>query len=116
MMKSINLILASFTASGLACQHDHHHYDLFHGLQYKLERRQEAAAPLALDANEAILSNSFDNVSIESWSYYYTHGLHWAGTNKSMAQWTVDRWNENGFQARLTEYCITSHSWRTPHD
>jgi N-acetylated-alpha-linked acidic dipeptidase len=105
-MKSIALILASFAASGLACQHDYNHYDSFQGLQHTLVRRQEATEPLALDANEAILSGSFDNTSLESWSYYYTHGLHWAGTNKSMAQWTVDRWNENGFHARLTEYCI----------
>ena len=71
-----------------------------------LLRRQDAVTfPPVLTENEAILSASFDNVSIAEWSYYYTHGLHVAGTNKTIAQWTVDRWNENGFSARLVEYC-----------
>lgn len=58
-----------------------------------------------LDANEAILSGSIDNSTIETWSYYYTHGLHLAGTNESMAQWTADRWSEYGFDSSLAEYC-----------
>lgn len=71
-------------------------------------RRQDAVAfPPVLDENESILANSFDNTSLATWSYYYTHGLHVAGTNKSMAQYTADRWNENGFTASLAEYCMT---------
>ena len=58
-----------------------------------------------LQPNEAILADSFDNVTLDQWSYYYTHGLHLAGTNKSMAQWTADRWAENGFMSGLAEYC-----------
>jgi N-acetylated-alpha-linked acidic dipeptidase len=61
--------------------------------------------PPVLDANEALLSGSIDNTSLDEWSYYYTHGLHWAGTNKTMAQWTADRWSENGFDTSLAEYC-----------
>lgn len=69
-------------------------------------RRQDVVAfPPVLDENESILANSFDNTSIATWSYYYTHGLHVAGTNRTMAQWTADRWNENGFTANLVEYC-----------
>jgi N-acetylated-alpha-linked acidic dipeptidase len=67
----------------------------------------------ALDANEATLLQSFDSVSISDWSYYYTHGLHVAGTNKSMAQWTADRWNEFGFTAGLAEYCRLLSDART---
>ena len=68
------------------------------------------AAPLApfppqLTEEESILVNSFDSESIRATSYYYTHGLHIAGTNESMAQWTADRWAENGFDSRLIEYC-----------
>ncbi len=74
-----------------------------------LVRRQDAVAfPPVLDENESILANSFDNTTLDTWSYYYTHGLHLAGTNKTMAQWTADRWNENGFTASLAEYCTTS--------
>jgi hypothetical protein len=78
-------------------------------------RRQDPVTfPPVLNDNEAILSNSFDNTSIDTWSYYYTHGLHVAGTNRSMAQWTADRWNEFGFKASLAEYCMKSHSWGGP--
>lgn len=70
-------------------------------------RRQDAVAfPPVLDANESILAKSFDNTSIATWSYFYTHGLHVAGTNRTMAQWTADRWSENGFTANLVEYCM----------
>lgn len=70
-------------------------------------KRQAANAtfPPALDPNEQILINSFDNTSISTWSYYYTHGDHIAGRNKSMAQWTADKWASYGFTSRLDEYC-----------
>jgi N-acetylated-alpha-linked acidic dipeptidase len=71
-----------------------------------IARRQDAVAfPPVLDENESILVNSFDRTSLATWSYYYTHGLHVAGTNRTMAQYTADRWNENGFTAGLAEYC-----------
>jgi hypothetical protein len=33
------------------------------------------------------------------------HGAHLAGQNKTMAQWTADKWSEYGFKSRLDEYC-----------
>ncbi|PSN68829.1 N-acetylated-alpha-linked acidic dipeptidase-like protein 2 [Corynespora cassiicola Philippines] len=62
--------------------------------------------PPVLDPNEQILLDSFDNTSIATWSYYYTHGDHIAGRNKTMAQWTADRWSEYGFASRLDEYYV----------
>lgn len=59
-----------------------------------------------MTSDEAVLANSFDNNTIETWNYYYTHGAHLAGTNRTMAQWTADRWAENGFQSRLDEYTV----------
>lgn len=78
----------------------------------QLVRRQDPVSffPPVWDENESILANSFETTSLDTWSYYYTHGLHVAGTNKSMAQWTVDRWNENGFTASLAEYCMPQTS------
>ncbi|KAJ4365411.1 hypothetical protein N0V95_000462 [Ascochyta clinopodiicola] len=71
-------------------------------------KRQAANAtfPPVLDPNEQILINSFDNTSISTWSYYYTHGDHIAGRNKSMAQWTADKWESYGFTSRLDEYYV----------
>ncbi|KAJ4410514.1 hypothetical protein N0V91_002000 [Didymella pomorum] len=68
--------------------------------------KRQANFPPVLDANEQILINSFDNTSISTWSYYYTHGDHIAGRNESMAQWTADKWAEYGFTSRLDEYYV----------
>lgn len=74
--------------------------------------RRAAAYPPQLTDQESILVNSFDNASISESSYYYTHGVHLAGTNKSQAQWTADRWASFGLQSRLIEYCeIMNHYW-----
>lgn len=89
------LIYASF-ASG--CIRDH----AFHRPKSLVKRQITPRVPLTTD--ESVLSSSFDSNTIEDWSYYYTHGAHLAGTNRTMAQWTADRWSENGFQARLDEY------------
>ncbi|KAL8832430.1 MAG: hypothetical protein Q9170_004888 [Blastenia crenularia] len=89
------LLLATIASS---CVRDHH----FHRPRSIAKRQSTPLVPLTSD--EAILTNSFDNNTIDQWNYYYTHGAHLAGTNKTMAQWTVDRWSENGFQARLDEY------------
>lgn len=70
-----------------------------------LQKRQETPFPPVLTEHEAILVNSIDNVTLEEWNYYYAHSYHLAGTNKTIAQWTADRWTENGFNARLVEYC-----------
>ncbi|EXJ79078.1 hypothetical protein A1O3_08579 [Capronia epimyces CBS 606.96] len=104
-MKPVHcLSLLAFQALCVAAgQHEHPHSTVFNPHR-ALWKRQEAAFPPTLDQNEAILANSFDNASLETWSYYYTHGLHLAGTNKTIAQWTADRWNEFGFSAKLVEY------------
>ncbi|KAF2712712.1 N-acetylated-alpha-linked acidic dipeptidase-like protein 2 [Pleomassaria siparia CBS 279.74] len=71
-----------------------------------IKRQADVTFPPVLDANEQILLDSFDNTSISTWSYYYTHGDHIAGRNKTMAQWTADRWTEYGFASRLDEYHV----------
>lgn len=92
-------------AVATACQHEIQHVERFHGLQDRLAKRQEASTfPPELDENEALLLDSFEAADIDTWSYYYTHGLHIAGTNESQAQWTADRWAENGFTAGLATY------------
>ena len=89
------LVYASLANS---CVHEH----AFHRPRSLTKRQTSPRVPLTAD--ETVLFDSFDNNTIQDWSYYYTHGAHLAGTNKSMAQWTADRWSENGFQARLDEY------------
>lgn len=71
--------------------------------------KRQASFPPVLEANEQILMNSFDNASISTWSYYYTHGDHIAGRNETMAQWTADKWASYGFTSRLDEYCKLSY-------
>lgn len=98
-------LLALLAASAAqACQHERHTTTV-HGIQDRLQKRQTDVFPPMLTAEQSILSGSIDSTSLDSWSYYYTHGLHWAGTNKSMAQWTADHWNSYGFEASLAEYC-----------
>lgn len=83
-MKCFSCLLAVVSIAA-ACQHEIEHVERFHGLQERLVKRQEAAAfPPELDGNEATLINSFEATSIDTWSYYYTHGLHIAGTNRGM--------------------------------
>jgi N-acetylated-alpha-linked acidic dipeptidase len=81
------------------CQRERH----FHapGL---LKRQSTPLSPLT--ANEQTIVDSFSNNSISDWSYYYTHGDHVAGRNKSQAQWTADKWAEAGIPSSLAEYTI----------
>ncbi|KAF2498023.1 N-acetylated-alpha-linked acidic dipeptidase-like protein 2 [Lophium mytilinum] len=73
----------------------------------KLVKRQDVVPfPPVLDANEKLLVDSFDNATIATWEYYYSHGAHLAGTNKTQAQWTADRWAEFGFTSSLAEYFV----------
>ncbi|KAF2010642.1 N-acetylated-alpha-linked acidic dipeptidase-like protein 2 [Aaosphaeria arxii CBS 175.79] len=74
--------------------------------QRHLKREGESNFRPTLDQNENILLGSFDNTSISQWSYYYTHGRALAGQNKTMAQWTADRWKEHGFESRLDSYFV----------
>lgn len=95
-------ILAALIAGTSACQHD---WDVAkrHTHRQPIVKRDKQWPPI-LDEQEAILVNSFDNVSIDEWSYYYGHQNKLAGYGKDAAQWTADRWNENGFEAHLNEY------------
>ncbi|PVI05750.1 N-acetylated-alpha-linked acidic dipeptidase-like protein 2 [Periconia macrospinosa] len=101
MVKSIFVLLGAIGAQ--ACQRD---LTFAHGHRHVKRQNTNATFPPALDANEQILINSFDNTSISEWSYYYTHGNHIAGLNKTMAQWTADKWTEYGFTSRLDEYYV----------
>ncbi|KAK5167006.1 uncharacterized protein LTR77_007735 [Saxophila tyrrhenica] len=99
MVKS--LLIAGLLATGLeACQRKRtfNHHD------GKAKRTLTPRAPLSAD--ESLIISSFDANSIDDWSYYYTHGLHLAGTNRSQAQWTADRWSEAGFNTRLDTYNV----------
>ena len=59
---------------------------------------------MTLPQQETIITESISNTTIAQWSYYYTHGKHLAGTNKSMAEWTRDKWIEYGIPSHLVEY------------
>lgn len=66
--------------------------------------RRQADFPPVLTDQETILVNSFDNNTIDQWSYYYTHEKKLAGLGRAAAEWTADKWAEYGFQSRLDEY------------
>ncbi|KAH7392645.1 N-acetylated-alpha-linked acidic dipeptidase-like protein 2 [Pyrenochaeta sp. MPI-SDFR-AT-0127] len=101
-MKATLLLLSAIGAQ--ACQRER----TFNSHSHRHVKRQSGNStfPPVLDTNEQILIDSFDNTSISTWSYYYTHGDHVAGRNKSMAQWTADKWAEYGFKSRLDEYYV----------
>ena len=93
-----------------ACQRD---WDAVHRrahssshVQSKHSKRSEVVYPPVLSETESILVNSFDNTSISTWSYYYTHGDHLGSHNKTMAEWTAQKWRDAGFDAHLAEYPI----------
>jgi N-acetylated-alpha-linked acidic dipeptidase len=69
-------------------------------------KRAEVEYPPALSEVESILVNSFDNKSLSDWSYYYTHGDHLGSHNKTMAEWTAQKWSDAGFDAYLAEFPI----------
>lgn len=103
ILKQIALLGAAAITIVQACARER---DLSLNPQPVVRRQDAVAFPPVWDENESILANSFENASIATWSYYYTHGLHIAGTNRTMAQWTAERWNENGFTASIVEYCM----------
>ncbi|KAL1610045.1 hypothetical protein SLS60_001710 [Paraconiothyrium brasiliense] len=92
-----------------ACQKDwdalarrsHHHRE-----HNRHAKRAEVEYPPSLSETESILVNSFDNTSISEWSYYYTHGDHLGSHNKSMAEWTAQKWRDAGLDAWLEEFPI----------
>ncbi|KAI5918382.1 peptidase family M28 [Camillea tinctor] len=96
-------------ATGIyACQRDweslhmriHKHKNHLHA------KRSAVEYPPVLTETESILVNSFDSKSIDSWSYYYTHGDHLGGHNRTMAEWTMEHWNDAGFNTTIEEYWI----------
>lgn len=92
----------------LACQADFDNAPGVNHLRHTqpvLRTRQDVPFPVPSEA-ESLLVNSFDNTSIDSWSYYYTHGYHVAGSNKTMAQWTADKWSSFGIPSSLAEYWV----------
>lgn len=99
-MRSSTLLVAPFLAAFVSCcQRERHIHTT------NLFKRQ--SSPLASrSANEQTIIDSFSNVSISEWSYYYTHGDHVAGRNKSQAQWTADKWEEAGIPSSLAEYTV----------
>ncbi|KAF2017339.1 glutamate carboxypeptidase 2 [Aaosphaeria arxii CBS 175.79] len=101
-MKAAILILAAIGAQ--ACQRERSFKNHLH--THVKRQASNITFPPVLDDNERILLDSFDNTSIAEWSYYYTHGDHVAGRNKTMAQWTADKWAEGGFTSRLDEYYV----------
>ncbi|KAH7116693.1 N-acetylated-alpha-linked acidic dipeptidase-like protein 2 [Dendryphion nanum] len=98
------LVLLAAAIGANACQRDLN----FHPHDHHIVKRQRTNVtfPPVLNQNEQILLDSFDNTSISQWSYYYTHGDHIAGRNRSQAQWTADKWTEYGFTSRLDEYWV----------
>jgi N-acetylated-alpha-linked acidic dipeptidase len=68
--------------------------------------KRNDAWPPVLTEHETILVNSFDNVSIDAWSYYYGRQNKLAGFGRQAAQWTADRWAENGVVSELKEYHV----------
>lgn len=60
----------------------------------------------ALTPEETTLVEAISNTTISEWSYYYTHGAHLAGQNLTMAEWTADRWRENGWNSSIVSYDV----------
>lgn len=105
-------LLTSFVLLGslaYACQRDWdalHRRIHQHQTHNKHAKRAEVDFPPALTETETVLVNSFENKSLSDWSYYYTHGDHLGSHNKSMAEWTAQKWKDAGFDSWLAEYPI----------
>jgi N-acetylated-alpha-linked acidic dipeptidase len=96
-------------ALAYACQRDWdalHRRIHQHTSHNKHAKRASVAYPPSLTETESILLNSFDSKSISDWSYYYTHGDHLGSHNKSMAEWTSQKFRDAGFDSWLAEYPI----------
>jgi N-acetylated-alpha-linked acidic dipeptidase len=69
-------------------------------------KRDVVPFPPVLTETETLLVNSFDNNSISDWSLYYSSGYRLAGHNRSQAEWTQQKWIENGWESWIDEYWI----------
>lgn len=100
-------LLSGFAIFSLACQREFpdQYFDdsEFASSFVTLDKRAEPFPP-TWTTQESVIHRSFDNVELETWASYYTHGDHVAGRNKSMAENTAKKWNENGVPASLVEY------------
>ncbi len=105
MRVSTQSVLWTLVASVTACQREHGARHRRHASALPHVRRA-ADFPPVLSEQESLLVNSFDSASISDWSYFYTHGDHIGGRNRTMAQWTADRWSENGVPSTLAEYMV----------
>lgn len=114
------LLLSSFAAVGLTLVREHvprssgraQYY-----AQHAHQKRQETVAfPPVLNENEQVLIDSFNSTAIETYNYYYTHGNHLGGLNRSMAEWTAERWAENGFDTYLATYSKLRRSYHFGKD
>lgn len=105
-MRGLLVLLLAVAQSTTACQREfpdaHFDAEFVHNI-VSLEARAETFPPV-WTTNEEILHKSFDNVELETWASYYTHGDHVAGRNKSMAEETAKKWNANGVPSSLVEY------------
>ncbi|KAF4978622.1 hypothetical protein FZEAL_5025 [Fusarium zealandicum] len=97
-------LLAAFAAGASACQRE---FNIVarHTHRQPLSKRNDQWPPV-LDSQETLIVNAFDNVSIDEWSKYYGSQNKLAGYGEEAAQWTADRWTENGFDAHLNEYHV----------
>ncbi|GJD04327.1 PA domain-containing protein [Colletotrichum higginsianum] len=95
----------TFAALASACQRDFI-LEKRHTHRKPITKRADDQWPPVLSEEETILVNAFDNVTIDEWSDYYGHQVKLAGLGKEAAQWTADRWTENGFDAHLSEYHV----------
>lgn len=105
-MYSRSLPLLALLPLGESCTRDFLHKRSFDLLNTLAKRDTPTEFPPVLTDHESILTNSFDANSVDDWSYYYTHGNHIAGLNKSMAEWTAERWTEFGVPSHLAEYHV----------
>lgn len=105
--RAITLALASLVPLASACLREFTNLGPRHTHRKPIVRRNEPEAwPPVLTKQETILVNSFDNNSIDDWANYYGHQVKLAGLGKEAAEWTRDRWAENGFDSKLAEYDV----------
>jgi N-acetylated-alpha-linked acidic dipeptidase len=106
-MRHSLLLLTGFLAPSLACEREFkgNYFDFeFSGNTAEIEGRAAERFPPVWTKEEEILHTSFDNVELETWASYYTHGDHIAGRNKSMAEETAKKWTANGVPSSVVEY------------
>ncbi|KAI0841928.1 glutamate carboxypeptidase [Hypoxylon sp. FL0890] len=94
----VQTLIALFLVYTSACVHERFSHSPL------IKKEDTPLSPLSPE--ETILVDSISNTTISQWSYYYTHGAHLAGRNLSMAEWTADRWRENGWNTSIVSYYV----------